>query len=227
LKATLIEKIPQAGNVVSFRFKPEEPITWQAGEYLHWENPNISGEDKARRRWFTIDTPPYTGLIGMTTRITDSAFKQALNALELGDHLIASEKGGDFLWEDTDRPMIFVAGGIGVTPFHSMLAERSHGGQRLNVRLLYFNRDENIPYKEEFDGLLAKHEELKIDYIVGEPVTVDAIKNNAPYLEEALIYLSGPEPMVESVGEALKSEASIPDDQLKQDWFPGYTESTG
>ena len=61
---------------------------------------------------------------------------------------------GDFTWEDaSDQPILMVAGGIGVTPFRSMLLGRRTRGTALNATLLYFNRDEQIPFRGELTQL--------------------------------------------------------------------------
>ena len=153
--------------------------------------------------------------------MTDSAFKQALNALQPGDEIEAHSIEGDFTWE-TDGSVVLVAGGIGVTPYRSMLLDRAATGRPIAAHLLYFGRDENFAFRGEFDRLLETHPELRIDYIVGEPITPDAILVYAPEAAEKTTYLSGPEPMVDAIGDELQARGVV----LKQDWFPGYTEAT-
>lgn len=220
----LIRTHKEAGNATSFVFQPEKPLTWQAGQFMHYSLPKPVGSKDDMKRFFTISSPPHTGTPQITTRITESDFKQALNSLRVGDSIEATDPEGDFVWQDSAKPVVFVAGGIGVTPFHSILLDRAQKGMPLSVTLLYANRDDQIVFKEELEALAKNHSELKIIYIIGKPLTATTIIEAIPNAYGSLIYLSGAEPMVETIGDELK--AKMPEDQLKQDFFPGYTAQT-
>lgn len=219
-KHKLIRSYDEVGNIRTFVFETNGE-SWQAGQYQTWELDMVEGDDKAKRRFFTIAAAPSEGEFHISTRVSDSAFKQALNAMQPGETIEARNIEGDFTL-DTDEPVVLVAGGIGVTPYRSILLERAAVGKSLNAHLLYFGRDENFAFRGEFDQLVESHPELKIDYIVGESITADAILAHAPEASKYLTYLSGPEAMVDAVGDELQSRGVT----LKQDWFPGYSEST-
>ena len=219
----LVRKFTEAGNVVSFIFKPEQAIEWEAGQYLTLTIPDMPPVNNERT--FTISSAPYEKNIQITTRITESQFKQRLNKLEVGEVVEADQFGGDFVWEDRDEPMIFIAGGIGITPFHSMLKQREHENKQMPVILLYALRDAEIPFKAEFDRLAAAHPELHIHYLVGERLNTENIQKFIPQIKQSYVYLSGPEPMVDALEESL-AELGVSKNHLKQDWFPGYTEKS-
>ena len=219
----LVRKFTEAGNVVSFIFKPEQAIEWEAGQYLTLTIPDMPPVNNERT--FTISSAPYEKNIQITTRITESQFKQRLNKLEVGEVVEADQFGGDFVWEDRDEPMIFIAGGIGITPFHSMLKQREHENKQMPVILLYALRDAEIPFKAEFDRLAAAHPELHIHYLVGERLNTENIQKFIPQIKQSYVYLSGPEHMVDALEESL-AELGVSKNHLKQDWFPGYTEKS-
>lgn len=219
-KVKLIRSYDEVSNIRTFVFETGG-ASWQAGQYQKWELPQLEGDEKTRRRYFTIAAAPSEGEFHISTRVSDSAFKQALNAMQPGDEIDTYDIKGDFIWEG-DESVVLVAGGIGVTPYRSMFLERAATGKQLNAHLLYFGRDENFAFREEFDKLAETHPELKIDYIVGEPITTDAILTHAPEAATQTTYLSGPEAMVDALGEELEARGV----KLKQDWFPGYTETT-
>jgi len=100
--------------------------------------------------------------------------------------------------------------------------ERHAQGKPLNAHFLLYTRDAAIPFKGEFDQLVSQHSELKIDYLVGEQISADSILQHAPEATSQVTYLSGPEPMVDSIGDELKEKGV----NLKQDWFPGYDVQT-
>lgn len=216
----LISKHIETGNIKTFIFETGG-ATWQAGQYQTYKLPAAGETKDDNQRFFTIASAPSENEIHISTRVGESKFKQTLDALQPGDTIEASGIEGDFTWED-DKPVVLVAGGIGVTPYRSILLERHSQGKPLNAVLLHFNRDEQIPFKEDFEKLHKSHPELELRYVTGRPITADAIIELAPESKNRTVYLSGPEPMVDSVGEALQGQGI----DLKQDWFPGYTDQT-
>lgn len=219
-KLKLIRSYDEVDNIRTFVFETGG-ATWLPGQYQTYELSQVEGDEKAKKRFFTIAAAPSEGEIHISTRVTESGFKQALNALQPGDEIEAHNIEGDFLWQD-DEPVVLVAGGIGVTPYRSMFLERANTARPLNAHLLYYGRDENFAFRKEFEALAAAHPELTIDYIVGEMISADTILSHAPEATERTTYLSGPEPMVDAVGEDLQQRGVT----LKQDWFPGYNEAT-
>lgn len=114
----LIDKEHLIDNVWAFHFQPTEPLVWTAGQFVRVELPHDNPDEQGTKRWFTNSAAPHEGIMQITTRVTDSTFKQALAKLVEGDELqLIENPEGDFVWQDSKLPIIFVAGGIGVTPF--------------------------------------------------------------------------------------------------------------
>jgi ferredoxin-NADP reductase len=221
---SLINKEHLVDNVWAFRFQPSEPLNWTAGQYVRVELPHDTPDDEGTKRWFTNSAAPYEGIVQITTRVTESTFKQALSKLEEGSELqLIENPEGDFVWEDSSLPIIFVAGGIGVTPFRSILKQRVHDQLPLKVTLIYGSRTEDVPFKDELAQWSAANTELAVKYVVGEPLAAEKLSELEPNLNRSLVYLSGPEPMVEALGDDLKAHG-LPEAQFKQDAFPNYNE---
>ncbi len=216
----LLSKHEETGNIKTYVFETGG-ATWQAGQYQTYVLAAAGDTKEENRRFFTIASAPSEGVIHISTRVGESSFKQTLDSLKPGDTIEATGIEGDFTW-DNDQPVVLVAGGIGVTPYRSMLLERHAQGKPLNAVLVHYNRDEHIPFKAEFETLRQSHPELQLRYVIGQPITADTILEHAPEAGNQTVYLSGPEPMVDAVGDELQKR----DIQLKQDWFPGYTEQT-
>ena len=207
-------------NVRTFVFEAGG-LNWVAGQSQGYILQNAGGTEKENQHWFTISSAPSEATINISTRISDSVFKQALNALKPGDEITAHSLGGDFIWEEADSaPVILVAAGIGVTPFRSILLERKALGKPLNATLLYFNRIGGVPFEKELQKLSQDHSEFSLKIMVGEPVTSDKILELAPEANVETVYLSGPAPMVKSIGAELKERGVT----IKEDRFPGYNE---
>lgn len=224
MKLTLKETRPEVENVITFVFESDEPVDWQPGQYMHYAFPHPSEDDRGEERWFTISAPPYEKNITITTRFTDekgSSFKKALKNLKPGDTIEADGPKGKFIIEDFSKKYVLVAGGIGVTPYHSMLMQFDHDGRMPDIELLYANRDENFVFLDKFEALTAKYPNLSIKKFVGDRrIEEDDLK---PYADDQskVIYLSGPEPMIENFETQLQ-DMGVPEDRLKTDFFPGY-----
>ena len=211
----------EVDNIRTFVFE-NDGLSWKPGQYQTYILPQV-GEGGAAKRFFTIASAPSEGEIHISTRVTGSDFKQALNRLVAGDTIEVSGLEGDFTWDEpTAAPVLLVAAGIGVTPYRSMLIERGALGLPLSATLLYFTRDDKVPFRDELDSLAARHDELTIEYVTGQPVTAEAILSCHAQMPKAPIYISGPEGMVDAIGEQLTT-AGV---ELKQDWFPGYSETS-
>lgn len=213
-------------NVWAFRFQPAETLTWTAGQYVRVELPHDNPDEEGTKRWFTNSAAPYEGIVQITTRVTDSTFKQKLAGLTEGsqDLQLIEQPEGNFVWEDVELPKVFVAGGIGVTPFHSILKQRVHDGQPINVTLLYGGRTDALPFKDKLSQWESANPDFTVKYIIGKPLNVETLTEAEPNLNKSLVYLSGPEQMVDTLGAALKA-TGLPEGQFKHDGFPNYNET--
>lgn len=221
----LKEKQLLVDNVWAFRFEPDKPLTWVPGQFIRVELNHDDPDEEGTKRWFTVSSTPHDGYVQITTRITDTTFKQALSALPIGESLkLVEQPDGDFVWQESDKPLVFVAGGIGITPFYSMLKARSHSGQPISATLIYNGRTDDLPYKAELDEASKRHAEFSVHYIVGERLTVEKLTELVPDFVSLQVYISGPEQMVESFSKQLR-EAGVPDGNLHEDFFPNYNEA--
>ena len=224
MKVKFVGKKKEIENVYTFTFDPGKKISWQPGQYLHYELPHPDADDRGIERWFTISAPPYEGLPTITTRFDhehSSSFKNALRKLEPGTEIEAGEPRGDFLLDPDASRHVLIAGGIGITPYHSQLLQLDHDGKPLNIDLFYANRDENFVFDDKFKRSADKHPEFKIHKIVGDQrIGKDDFQ---PFLvdESITFYISGPKPMVETYQHLLE-ELDVAPERVRTDYFPGY-----
>jgi ferredoxin-NADP reductase/Na+-transporting NADH:ubiquinone oxidoreductase subunit NqrB len=219
----LIRQEQWAPGIIGFWFDKPAHFTFQAGQFLQWTLPHTKPDNRGIRRWFTISASPSESELLITTKFSEkpSTFKQALLKVRPGDRLTATGLEGDFvLPAETTQPLVFLAGGIGITPFRSMIKFLIDTKESRPITLLYAAK---TPDEFVFKDLFAAAEKtigLKVRYITG-PLDEHAIRASVTDLTKPLFYVSGPEPMVEALGEVLK-KAGVPDTHLKQDFFPGY-----
>ncbi len=225
MKLTLIGKRVEAEAVTSFVWQPEVPLAWEAGQYLEYTLPHENPDERGIQRWFTIASAPYEGTPMITTRVApdrSSTFKVALQTLEPGATIEVDAPEGDFVLGDPTAEYVFIAGGIGVTPFHSILKEADHAGTRLKVTLLYANRSADVPFGAELDSFAAHNSNLKIIYLT-DPERIDelSIRKYVPNLASSMLYVSGPEKMVKGIAAELVRLGAT-EGNIKMDDFPGY-----
>jgi ferredoxin-NADP reductase len=225
MKLQLISVRNREADIKEFAFHPSEPLKWQAGQYMHYVLPHEAADDRGTERWFTNSAAPSEGEVRITTRINherSSSFKTTLQGLKPGDTIEADGPEGDFTLDDLARDHIFIIGGIGITPVRSILTEAAAKGDQPRATLLYANRSDEVPFRDELEALKSQNSKLIINYII-DPQRIDdeLLKSTLASVENPLVYVSGPEPMVKSMLDQLKA-LGVAEDDLKADDFPGY-----
>ena len=191
-------------------------------------------DEKGPRRHITVVTSPNDrGVLGLATRLRDSAFKRSLVELPVGAEVEVEEPKGSFLLpDDTDQPYVFIAGGIGITVFRSMLRYIAEEKLPHRVTLVYSNRDrESAAFLGELEEFERANPNLDLVLTMtddpgwdGETRRIDAemLRDHLGDELESFTYLvAGPPSMVEAVVEALR-QAGVPEDQVRPERFSGY-----
>lgn len=222
MKVTVDHRQVAAKNIITFYFKPERPVRYTAGQFIELYLPHDTEDARGHKRWFTLSSAPEDNLLSITTKFSErsSSFKKTLRELQPGTELKMVSPMGDFvLPKNKAIPLLFVAGGIGCTPYHSMIKHLQNTGEKRDLKLLYAARsEEEIAFGEDFEKLGDNFITL-----VGEPLTTEKILETAGDNENLHIYLSGPEPMVEKFDKELK-EKGFGENRIHGDFFPNYTE---
>lgn len=219
----LIEKKEEAPGVISFLFLSHDLNTWKAGQYLHYYLEH-EADERGRERYFTIASAPYEGIIMLTTRFSEksSSFKKVLRELQRGQTIYADGLDGDFTADDPQQDRVFIAGGIGITPYRAIVLDLVRRGQLVNSALLYANHDEKFPFMPELEHVARRHLNFNIQYVIGpKHIGEDDVLRAAANMHQPVYYISGPEPMVESYSKMLET-MGIPEQRIKSDYFPGY-----
>jgi ferredoxin-NADP reductase len=231
MRATFDHSHEEAANIRTFFFKPESPLRFTAGQFTELVVPHVEADDRGQKRWFTISSSPTDELVSITTKFAgeqSSSFKRALFALQPGAEVTLAEAMGDFvLPKFTQTPLVFVAGGIGITPVHSILEWLATTTEQRPIQLLYGVRNEDeIIFQDTFDKA-GVHATI----VVGEPsaawggergrISAELITSLEDLDNDSLIYVSGPEVMVQDLKRDLR-QAGIKPSQIVVDEFPNY-----
>lgn len=219
-------RVSEQPGVVSFHFQPAPSFHWKAGQYFVYVMPKAAFDFLLPFvRPFTISTAPNEGYLRITTRIIDkpSVFKRQLLNLKPGAKVIGGGPYGFFTLTDLTKEYVFLAGGIGITAFRSILVDLAHGGTLPKITLFYSNRDANILFRKELDGLAKQYPTLTIHYLLDpERIEPATIKKYIPNPLQPTYYISGPKPMVDDVSMQLQQQLGISKTQIEHDAFHGY-----
>jgi ferredoxin-NADP reductase len=212
-----------------------EQVDFRPGQYFFVTLPDVGEHDeRGLRRHITVVTSPNErGVLGLATRMRDSAFKRTLRQLPVGAEVDVEPPKGKFsLPEDPAQPLVFVAGGIGITVFRSMLRYIHEERLPYQVTLIYSNRDrESTAFLDElrqFEQTLAS---LRLILTMtqdsgwqGETRKIDAEffrDHLGDHLNGYTFLVAGPPAMTEAMERAL-AEAGVDDENVVAERFSGY-----
>ena len=234
MRATVAEKREVAKGTLFVRFAVVDYPAYRPGAYLWVELPDRGHQDeKGLRRHISLATSPTEdGVVGLATRLRDTAFKRTLAELEVGDEVHVEEPKGSFLLpDDTSADYVFVAGGIGITVFRSMLRFVADEGLPYRVTLVYSNRDrESTAFLDELGELERRIDGLRVILTMtddpdweGETRHLDAdvLGEILGGLEGKTFLVAGPPEMAEAVAGSLLA-AGVPEGRVSADKFSGY-----
>jgi glycine betaine catabolism B len=240
MKLTLTKRWPEAPGIETFLFRPETKLSFIPGQYLRWTLPHQQPDSRGIWRFFSVASSPEEASIQLTTKFAPehgSSFKAALRKLQTGDYIEATGPIGRFILnEDARQYPILVAGGIGITPYRSMIAHMHLSGQYRPFHLIYACRTAtDAVFKPLFSDVSQAFDKANISYVFeadsSQPpqnvtlgrLTGQKIYELEPNAKNGAIYLSGPQPMVEGLKDQLL-ELGHPTELIKTDFFPGYKE---
>ena len=234
MRATVAETRQVAKGTLLVTFAVEDYPDYRPGAYFWVELPDRGHDDEKglRRHISLVTSPTQKGVVGLATRLRDSAFKQTLSELEVGDEVVVEEPKGTFLLpEDTGAKYVFVAGGIGITVFRSMLRYIRDEQAPYEVTLVYSNRDrESAAFLDELEELERQVPGLTVLLTMtdeegwdGESRRIDAamLREHLGDLDGYHYLVAGPPAMTEAVVAELHG-AGVPEDSVLAGKFSGY-----
>jgi ferredoxin-NADP reductase len=233
MKAVFIRKHPEAPNIITFWFRADRPVDYLAGQYVELWLPHDHPDRLGDKRWFTLSSSPTDNpLVSITTKFSKqpSSFKQTLGKLETGTSVNLGQGVGDFvLPKQVDRQLIFVAGGIGIVPFHSIVKWLIDTKQKRDIRLIYaLSSEKELIFQSVFEEY-----GIKTQAVIKRPdpdwtgltgrLDAKRILDLAAPGPQSLLYISGPNPFTGAISAQL-SELGVPRQQIVTDYYSGYSQ---
>jgi ferredoxin-NADP reductase len=236
MRATLKEKREVArGTLLAVFDLLGHKVDFRPGQYFFITllDPPYEDEKGPRRHITVVTSPNDRGVLGLCTRLRDTAFKRSLQELTVGAEVeVEPPKGKFVLPEDASRPLVFVAGGIGITVFWSMLQYIHEESLPHRVTLLYSNRNRaETAFLEELQALEQENRDFRLVPTMtqdpgwdGETRKMDATffrEYGGDDLNASTYMVAGPPPMVEAMKDAL-AEAGVADEHVIAENYSGY-----
>ena len=232
----LKERIRIAPDIYDFVFAHARSFAFAPGQYMEWTLGHNNPDARGNRRYFTLASAPTEKTLRLGVKFYDqsSTYKQAMLKMNVGDEIVASQLSGDFTLPNNPlQKIVLIAGGVGVTPFRSMIKYLLDTHRSRPITLFYANKTVNdILYKDIFDR--AQHElGIQTIYSITDSQTVPSswkgvtgritpqlIKSRVPNFRQCIFYISGPRSMVESFKETLRL-MRVPNSHIRTDFFSG------
>ncbi len=232
----LVKKNKVAPGLVDFVFKPSQKLAFVPGQYMEFTLGHSRPDSRGNRRYFTLASSPTENVVHLGVRFyaQGSSFKRTMYKMDARVNMLGAQIAGDFtLPTDPQQKLVFIAGGIGITPFRSMLRYLLDTQQRRDIVLFYANKTaDEIMYKDVFSAVQAKLG-IKTFYTLTDTTSVPRnwaglvgrinermILRTVPDYDERIYYLSGPPDMVRAYEQVLKN-MGVKHNQIKKDFFPG------
>ncbi|WP_431801590.1 FAD-dependent oxidoreductase [Halobacillus andaensis] len=217
-----LESYKESEDVYTFLFEKENDLNWIAGQHGLFTITHKKIKNKTRP--FTVASAPAENVVRITTRISEnpSEFKQAMLELKQGMKINMTGPLGSFNPED-NSPSLLIAGGIGITPFRSILKqiESEGNGIKKPIQLLYLDRNKSFIFKDELDAI-ANNPSISVTYLDSRDDLYQEIDTFTTINKgDDNYFIAGPKSMVTSIFDFLKSK-QIPKKNIKKDAFYGY-----
>lgn len=234
---TLKRKVAMGGNQQDLVFTSDRKIPSRAGQFMEWTLAHPKPDNRGIRRYFTLASSPAEDEVHLGVKFYEpsSTFKKHLAELPVGGSIVVGQLAGDFSLPKADHhKYVFLAGGIGVTPFRSIVQDLMMKREKRDIVMFYSNKVESeIVYRDVFDAA-EKEIGLRMVYALTGPgdipdawnghrgfIDMDLVKKEVPDFKDRLFYISGPHGMVESFQKTLRG-LGIPPQHIHTDYFPGF-----
>ena len=231
-KTPLAGKDEIANGTVAFRLKKPEGFAFAAGQAVYVTLPGQKESDsKGRIRTFSIASSPQEPELAIVTRITDTAFKRILLDLPAGSPVGIEGPYGDLTLDGDTKPAVFVAGGIGITPFRSIILDATTRDLSRDLILFYSNRSAaDAGFLPELEQLARENPRFRLVATMTDAtdwqgengfITREMIERHVGDVTKPVFYLAGPPSMVAAM-EALLEQAGVKPGNIRAEMFAGY-----
>lgn len=228
----LIGRRKEASGVMSYLFASSSKLNYKAGQYLEWTLPGVGVDARGNRRYLTLSSAPSEPHLMFTVKLPPkpSKFKLVLNNMKDGQQIVATRLAGDFVLPDeAHKKLVFIAGGVGITPFRSIIKQLIVEKESRDILLFYFvNHSGDIAFSSLFK--VAVKNGVRTQYLTTSGkekgylhsyFDEKIINSFIPDYKQRTFYISGSQGFVAAARQTLLSKG-ISAGNITTDYFPGY-----
>lgn len=232
LQLTLKERIQLTPSSFELRFSPSRPVSYEAGQFIEISLPHAHADLRGERRSFSVTSAPGDEHLSLGIKFYEpsSSFKKALTALKETPIQVTQQAGDFVLPKDATKPLLYIAGGIGITPFISHIRTLIKQNQTRDIIMIYaISNAAEFAYADELShdfikGIVISPERpptlpANWQHIEGRQLNLDAFLENIDSLASRRAYISGPTPFVQSAKHQLRHHGVR---HIVTDYFVGY-----
>ncbi len=236
-KTRLLSKREIADSTMEFTLFRPEGFDYLAGQTIDLSLIDPAESDlRGNTRTFSLVSAPHEPVLKIAMRIRNSSFKKVLKSMEDNAELSLEGPFGSFgLHRKVERPAVFLAGGIGITPIYSMVHDATYRKLENKIILFFSNRTpDNTPYLAELQALEKENPNFTLVATMtdmdnstqnwdGEKGRIDAnlLQKYLPKDSSPIYYLTGPQAMVEAMRDLL-NKMNVDSDDIRFEEFSGY-----
>jgi len=215
-----------AEGTMAFRLSKPDGFVFKAGQAIRLELVDPPADAGQGSRTLSLVSAPFEQELMVATRMRDSGFKRTLKTLPGGADIRIDGPFGDLTLGDTGQPAVFIAGGIGITPFMSMLRQSARDGMPHRIVLMYSNRRaQDSAFLEELQEIARANANFTLVTTMTEAggsfVDAAMIAGATKGLRAPIFYVAGPPAMVEAMKSVLE-KAGVEDTDVRSEEFFGY-----
>lgn len=219
---SLLKKEQITEDAYKFHFKKPRSFQFIAGQYLKMKLSFKNPDSRGNSRYFTISSSPTEKDLQIITKIGKSSFKQALSKLKPGEKVQIRGPWGDFVLDEKEkRSAVFLAGGIGLTPFRSILKYNLDTKKSYHISMINSYSDKAAAELSSVLDEFKKLPKFSLE-VVFKRIITDFLQKQLDSSKKYVYYISGPEKMVSSLAADLIRQG-VEEKNIKLDDFPGYT----
>ncbi len=225
----VLQVIKRTNSVKSIRFEKPEHFSYLPGQWTFL----VFGEKSDRlMKPLSFSSSPTEDYLEVTKKLTGLRFSELIDDIKVGDTLSLDGPYGNFSFLGEHDKVCMLSGGIGITPLISMIKFCTDKKMSTDITLLYSNRNEDeVAFEDELVEMQRANPRLAVNMTITNPspewkglsgrVNAEMIKSTVPQWADRVYYVSGPQPMVESMTALLK-EMGLDQSQIKHEYFTGY-----
>lgn len=229
--ATVNRIIQRTLDVRSIRFQRPNEFNFLPGQYMYVK---LVWKGKELEKHFTISSSPTErDHLEITKKLTGHEFSNALASLHIGDIVHIDGPEGEFTFKGEHDKIALITGGIGITPFRSIIRYSTDRGLKTQITLLCANSsEEEIVFRYELEEMQSLNKNLTVVHTITRPsekwsglrgrIDGGMIRVAIPDYKERVVYISGPPQMVDDMERILKKELKMPRKRIRTEYFPGY-----